>query len=511
MDILRFCENKIKERLEKYDVLLLSKGISISAEFNDWLKNAKQALQKDCSGYSSIEVTRQLIQKRYVEPNSQSVQLFQAMSGIQIAAPFFIGRKIPGEIKEMYTVFWKAVSLFINKGNGWYIYRKDVLRAIAYHDWVQALHLSETNIEIVRSAEITPERYKNVPVWPTIQVEQSKYGAKEAHVFLSIGGGILDKQFWKQPYLQNLFLRCNDEYDEAGNMEGTSSLETKAKGVPYKKLRQVIQEIDKKNQTAADLWFLKNTLDQEIIIGMCEIIGKRNVIQEDYKLIWLLCKCRPASTRLYLLEAIKPVYGYSATYLRERVSRKQRETIFASLFDLLDEMIEKINQIFTEMVLEVSDILEAQEVSAAEFYESEDVLAKSFQLGDDFPFMEHSEKMRQSKNEKWFVNIDGEVEYIGMSENGEENNIISIRDGDEAKSYSDYLPEKTRTNTGTPDRISYAVITALNKQWRKRDVENGVNFQSDIRKADDEEIYENVIERLQQFPERLQWFLLRKV
>ena len=509
-EILRYYENEIKERLKKYDVLALTEKMRVSDEFRSRLGDVQRAIQKDNSECSSIEEARRIFQQLYVDPNLHSIQLFQVMSGIQISTPFFIGGKIPGEIRGLYAAFWKNASLFTYKGNAWYIYRKDVLRAIAYHDWIQSMHLSGEDIEIVRPADITPDRYKNIPVWPTVRIERDRYGEKEARIFLSIGGDILGRKFWEQVYLRNLFIRQNEEYDEAGNMEGAGSLETKTKGVPYKNLRRAVQEIGKKKLTAADVWFFKNTIDPELIIGMCEIIGERNVVAEDYQLIWLLCKCRPASIRLYLLEAIKPAYGYIATYLKGGVNRKQREIIFTSLFDLLNEIIEKINGIFTETALEVRAILGSQKVSAAEFYESEVDLKRSFQSGDDFPFIERSE-VELSQNENRIVNRNGEVEYISTSENGENNRVSSRRDGEEAKSYADYLPEKIRTNAGTPDRISYAVITALNKQWGNRDVEQGAGTQLDLRAAEDDWSYENEMESLRRFSDRLQWYLRRKV
>ena len=153
--LIDYCEKVIRKRLEKYDPVIMAEKY-----LNDKPELDVENLDED----TGIEGVIKTISTLFVNQGSKARFIFGAMSGHtginQIKSP-----DIPMEIQGIYQQFEANCNIFLDEENCWDLYRKDILRGIAYHEWLKdSFNLSEEEIERGFYVKGDIGDYKNLPI-----------------------------------------------------------------------------------------------------------------------------------------------------------------------------------------------------------------------------------------------------------------------------------------------------------------------------------------------------------
>lgn len=457
------CSCVMQQRLSKYDLVepLMRQG-----EAEDIISNFKVACNEEKVMHSEGMVALSVLERIFSNSARDSFYLFEALCGIPFK-PQYKDINLPESIHDIYQRSMDNLKIF--RQGDWWIYEKDVLRAVAYHDYVSDFKISKD--EIVKGGPFYDrEKYLNLPIDLKVQVESNDI---VYYVFPEIGGGIINKLHWydSKTSFRNIFLKEYMEFGPSGEYK-----HIKKKGINYEILRNGIKDITAKPMSLADVWFFKNIFDPELFTCIYLALKGRSILTCDYSLIWILSGCKCPSIRLYVFEAIKHCY----LYIREFIGPNDKSMEF--LLKELTTIVDSINNIFQNMVNITSFCLKRYSTSSEDAIANNSKIKKAFQRGDDFPFLLETNDIELIQSHKNLPENGGKGICKGSSK-GEKVKRKSENGMNISKGYCEYMPETAELSM---DKIAYCVITALNEQWglsvrkkeeRKDFEESAVKFQ----------------------------------
>lgn len=437
-EILMSCEKEIQTRLRKYDVVNLS-----------WNQEWQEAVRKNIEEYAETNGEQpeetdmfDLFEKAFSKRTRQ-LDFVEAMSG-SFTIPELHADYIPIALSEVYLKTVENLKKF--REGCWWLYQKDVLRALAYHQWVSEFELKSNDIYVATPFEDSTS-YKNVPINIKIEAGINEVIEKNGPYYVDskIGGGIISKDFLGSKINHNfkyIYRKADQAFDLTGKF-----ISEKEKGISYKVWREGIEYITKQSMSAADVWFFKNAWDPELTYALYrefekiekERKGKREsyINPFEYKVIWILCKCKCPSIRLYIFEAIKYCYFYKPRFMDLKDTDKD------FLLKELDFFITDVNLIFQYIVNATAAYSEENLLRKEKINKRCEDLNQIFQGGDDFLF------------------IFRETYSVGIP-NTSEHGSGSI------SKYFNYMPE---TLNSKGDRFAFLIISALNEQWNSMNKE----------------------------------------
>lgn len=418
---------------------------------------------------------------KYIKDSEKHVysvlnQIFPAGGTVQDVAGVFMSphssfryknMRIPKPIEELYQQALDSLRLLCQKS--WCLYAKDVLRAVAYHTCLKNIVLKENDF-----SETIPmydkKEFLNLPIDLEFQIDDKKMW----YIGQSIGGGIFEKihrgnknNDWNFRFI---FKKEKLEFDSTGYFA-----KDKEKGLGYDNLKKAVKELTSQALTAADIWFIKNVLDLELITATDFIKSKGNLRRDDYKLLWILCGCKCPSIRLYLFEAIKHCYTYVRNYI------KPNQDYIEFIMDDLECIVRAINENFQTMASVANFYICEYSKDEALIDNCNDRFNRAFDKGDDFLFIMSGSGYMISHVEPDIKNVIPLKKKIGeVQEPSEDTGQMEKKS---THKYYEYLPVG-KNDTG---KIAYGVITGLNEQWhmpkdikQMEDYSSAVVFQEDF-------------------------------
>ncbi|GAA6293186.1 hypothetical protein F220043C3_16200 [Enterocloster asparagiformis] len=437
------CTDVMQQRLRKYDIV---ESLTTQKEIENVLEKAEAYYNKENVKHSGKVMALPLLENVYLGSNGYLYDLYESMCGVQ-RMPEYIDESVPEFIRSSYQSIRDNLRIFLKQT--WWVYEKDVLRAVAYHDYVSNFKIGKDGF-VERRPFYDRENYLNLPI--DLKVQEELNGAF-IYAFPEIGGGFINKAHWNDSNtnFRNIFLKEHIEFGQSGEYNGE-----KEKGINYRILRREIQDITTNTMSLADIWFFKNVFDPELFTSVYLALKGTNIRQYDYKLIWILSKCKCPSIRLYIFEAIKPCYLYIRKYMKS-----ERGSI-EYLLDKLTSIVDCINIIFQEMVNVTSVCFHKYETSSEEAVLHKSKLKEAFQRGDDFSYVfQNYMELEPCPTDLLKNGIKGICTFSSDSEEVKRKPTNRI---DTAKTYHDYMLDEVEVKPSM-DRIAYGVITALNEQW----------------------------------------------
>lgn len=470
---LEYCQHEIKTRLRKY-VALKTWG---DAEVTKASEKMEEIMRQYAIEHRTEPPNQFMEKMRYVlnqlfPYGADSIDQFNMLS-CNVDALHLEGDPefVPDIIK--YSQMVSDLNLLLTPC--YWVYEKDICRAIAYYRWLENLKLKETDFRDNIIFDL--EDYSNIPIDIRISL---KNGGSTKLCLNNIGGGIFHKICvgvdgkYKGAF-REIFRNSKPAFGQSGEYVGE-----KEKGIGYENFRKGVEHLTRENSSmkAEDIWFFKNVLNPDLIIAMQNAKGESSLRQSDFKLLWLLCGCKCPSVSVFAFEAIRPYYFY----IRNLARKEERYLRF--LFDKVVELVKKINKNFAEMMA-WTEFLD-QNIGEIQFVKSlNERYDKMFRHGDDIPFI-FSDKFKINQCvDPWdgFENGDIYRSARGNVEDGKQEAI-----DDDNKRYYKYmygLWEESESAKKSAGKIAYAVISALKEQQERLDYVN--------RQSQDEEIYENEI------------------
>lgn len=453
-------EKEIKQRLEKYDVLKQSTKQNIDKAFKESVENIYQEVIKESNVQSKEQIAVWIFQILFNAQSKQHWNMFSTISAYGYCPPQRRPIGISQELEALYSASEDNCSLLIDDTNSWWLYGKDVLRALSYREWVEQFSLKTEDIEISRPKDFDYEEYQNFPVWIGIHAENAQN--KIAYISLSICGGLLGKELQseKKKYLLGLFKREKVEND-------TLRYAKKEKGIPFSSLARFLKEPKTEELSPADIWFLKNVFDPELTVSIGSMLGERSITDEDRKMIELLSQCRPVSVRLYLFEAVKAMYRYTGDHLKEGRKAAHKKDIYEEMGQLLSDTIDEVNSMFGDLTAKVEFILKHIGVSAERVYMHSEGLKNSFLRGDDFPFTINTGFTLPPKVQDSLAGC-VVAKRPGDPVVSEETSEMKTTQQEQTKvenKYAKFVAESARKKTLS--KILYLVVTNLNEAWKQ--------------------------------------------
>ena len=283
--IKAFIENEIRSRLRKYDVVS-------GSDCND---ESLLCFMKDNAAVSK-ELLYKFLNDELCDYGKNAFELLQATTGVN-TDKLLLDQTVPEKIRDAYTMLIENCQIFLDEDNPWLIYRKDILRGIAFHEWINKLTYSGIDLTEGYMKNGSMDEFINLPISIGLCIDEHWYTA----YIKELGGGILSSEIISKSRYLNIFKneKMSDE-----DIAGIAPSKIKEKGVPYRNYRDLLTKITETELSAADIWFLKNTLAPELVVSIGDMLRDRSIGEDDRKLIKIICKCLPPSIRFYLLVGI---------------------------------------------------------------------------------------------------------------------------------------------------------------------------------------------------------------
>lgn len=384
--LINYCEQAICKRLEKYDPVIIAEK---------YLNNKPELDVEDLDEDAGIDGAIKMIGTLFVNQRSKAMFLLGAMSGFtgmnQIKSP-----DIPMEIQGIYQQFEANCNLFLDEGNCWDLYRKDILRGIAYHEWLKnAFQLSEEEIERGFYIKGEIEDYRNLPI--DLRIEYPDDG-KIYYVYpRSISNGLLSKDSLKK-YTALFKLREQEKIKSIlkgeyrtptkNGIAGERSSEIEKESFDYSLYEGLVSSICTRECEPEGVWFIKNTLSSNLVESLSAILNiSRNMDDYDRELIWIISGCIPPSVRIYLLEALRPAYMFIRNVIKSNRNGDKIDNAYRAIFRKLISLTAEINRIYLRSVWGIAMVLDYTGVSAKGLIKADETLVNSVQYNDDLPFI----------------------------------------------------------------------------------------------------------------------------
>ena len=384
--LIDYCEKVIRKRLEKYDPVIMAEKY-----LNDKPELDVENLDED----TGIEGVIKTISTLFVNQGSKARFIFGAMSGHtginQIKSP-----DIPMEIQGIYQQFEANCNIFLDEENCWDLYRKDILRGIAYHEWLKdSFNLSEEEIERGFYVKGDIGDYKNLPI--DLRIEYPDDG-KIYYVYpRSISNGLLSKDSLKK-YTALFKLReqekiksiLNGEYRTPirNGISGERSSEIEKEIFEYSLYEELVSSLCAEKTEAKDVWFVKNSLSQNLVESFSLVLNiSRNMDDNDRKLIGIIGGCIPPSIRVYLLEALRPAYIFIRNVIKSNRDGNKIDDVYRIIFRKLSSVTAEINRIYLKGVWGTAKVLDLAGVSVNDLIRTDEAVVNSVQFNDDLPFI----------------------------------------------------------------------------------------------------------------------------
>ena len=384
--VVEYSETIIRDRLKKYDSI---------EKANMYLKSNLQEPFEGIPETASATEILDIIRSIFVNQNSKAIFMFETMSGYTSRSQIkYLG--IPIEIQDIYSQFESNCRIFLDESNCWDLYRKDILRGIAYHEWLKtSFHLSKEEIERGFYVKGDIEDYKNLPI--DLQIKYPENGKTYYAYPNSISNGLLSKDSLKR-YTALFKLKEQDKVKSILNGEyktpitngtvGKRSSEFEKESFDFSLYEELRSNVCTEKMKAADIWFIKNTISSNLVESLSLILNSnKNTDNYDRNLIWIICGCIPPSIRIYLLEALKPAYIYLRNVIKSNRDRDKIDAVYKALFNQLKCIITEINQIYLKAAQKINQILEHTNVSANALIYLDETLLNSLSYNDDLPFI----------------------------------------------------------------------------------------------------------------------------
>ena len=431
--IKAFIENEIRSRLRKYDVVS-------GSDCND---ESLLCFMKDNAAVSK-ELLYKFLNDELCDYGKNAFELLQATTGVN-TDKLLLDQTVPEKIRDAYTMLIENCQIFLDEDNPWLIYRKDILRGIAFHEWINKLTYSGIDLTEGYMKNGSMDEFINLPISIGLCIDEHWYTA----YIKELGGGILNSEIISKSRYLNIFKneKMSDE-----DIAGIAPSKIKEKGVPYRNYRDLLTKITEKELSAADIWFLKNTLAPELVVSIGDMLRDRSIGEDDRKLIKIICKCLPPSIRFYLFEAIKPLYKYIEETLVKKLNRDERDRYVNIVFEKLSRIIDEVNRIYLCVTEKVNTLLDHYKISADDFILLDSTVNSAFSTGDDFHMLPPTVEY---ENETGFYGID--KKWVNLEV---ENDSSKVK----RKKYIDFLPETNDGSDNTLSKVVFYVISALNAE-----------------------------------------------
>ena len=428
---------QVQTRLRKYDPV---RRFDLPSDLKEELKEKKKVIDLSAEDIGSI------MESVFLDKRKTAFNRFYACIGHDYRTAKIYGN-VSKDIRNIFAQLADNLEVFLDKSNSWDLYKKDVIRGVAYHEWIEKVSLSELTVINGYHKGGGRDEYRNVPIDIT-------YSDKSTVTIYcnSLGGGLLSSEILSKKSFYDIF-KCNETV--FNSFENGLSSRDKEKGISYKNYRKLLGELLKKDIGEMDIWFLKNTLDPELVVDFGQMIKKRSITRRDRKLINILSKCMPPSIRLYLFEAVKPAYQYMQEVLSRNPDKENRDKNETVVFDKLQDTINGINQIYILLVETLWVYLQANNIKVKDFLASDTKLCGQFCSGDDFPMLRDVIKVTPPRD--GFLRTDNK--WIDLSADDSSKSIEG------PMGFMDYIPEEENASF---DKISFYIITALNDSWEKQ-------------------------------------------
>lgn len=385
--LVEYSEATIRDRLKKYDPIEKA-----NTQLKSNLPENFEGIPETASATEVLSIIRSL----FVDQNKNAIFMFETMSRYtnrsQVKYP-----GVPMEIQNIYNQFEANCRLFLDESNCWDIYRKDILRGIAYHQWLKtSFHLSKEEIEHGFYVKGDIEDYKNLPV--DLRIEYPRDSKITYYAYpTSISNGLLSKDnlkrytaLFKLKEQEKVKRILNGEY-KTPTTSGTArkrSSEIEKESFDFSIYEELVDNICTEKMEAADIWFIKNTISSNLVESFSLVFnGGKNMNNYDRELIWIVSGCIPPSIRIYLLEALKPAYIYIRNVIKSNRDGDKIDTVYKALFNQLKCIISEINQIYLKAAQKINQILEHTNVSANALIYLDETLLNSLSYNDDLPFI----------------------------------------------------------------------------------------------------------------------------
>lgn len=441
------CSRLMQQRLRKYDIV---EPLVIQREADDINGHIAEICNEENVTGAEKVTALSVLENLYMDKQKELSYIFEELT--QTTRPR-IDLNVPEAIRDIYQRSMDNLEVFLQ--GAWWVYEKDVLRAVSYHVYVDNYKTSNDEI-VIGGPYYERESYLNLPIDMKIDLESSN---RPCYVCPEIGGGIINKAHWcgSKTNFRSIFLKNSAEFEISRKYNIK-----REKGINYEFLREGIEDITANIKSQADIWFLKNVLDPELFTCVYLALKGNSILQCDRELIWILSGCKCPSIRLYVLEAIMPCYRYVKELF------KSDDVIMNFLLEKLSLVIDKINIIFQNMVNTAAFCFRNYPMGGKE-KAKDSKLKEVFQQGDDFPFLfENTDTELIQHSEDWLVSGGGGI-CTYTSEDEEVKRKPEHRTS-VSKTYSEYM---LKTDELCMNKIAYCVITALNEQWnlsaRKKD------------------------------------------
>ena len=231
----KYCE-EVSERLKKYDPLnyiRIDKGK---------LSIAPQNLSSSVSPKYILDRLKEM----YTNPQKECLNKLALLSGFdnQILPQ---SENISSRIRKHYAEFESDCMLFLDEGYSWDIYKKDILRGIAFHEWIESLEESEIDVDDGHYPHGGSDEFNNLPIKIELKeksVDNSAIGNSYHTIYLkTLGGGLLSRCTLFNQRISNIF-RCSDnEYDNMGQIFNGQDIVKDKNGINRQELlRQLSME-----------------------------------------------------------------------------------------------------------------------------------------------------------------------------------------------------------------------------------------------------------------------------
>lgn len=465
--ILMSCEKEIQQRLRRYDVVHLPENTAareaeIELAYDRCKEKAKGGDREEPGHIYITDVLREMF--------GGFGDLYWQILTASRNVPLYYEKNVPETIRAVYLKATENLKVIYD--GSWDLYMKDILRAVAYHEYLSDFKLNRTDL---KSGPLFYDKteYENIPIDLEVCVDEDIWCA-----FPAIGGGLLSEEYInnKDCMFKNIFKKGELEFDLSGGYKGK-----KEKGISYSILYNEGKNIIENLGPDADVWFFKNVLDPELFTSLYLAIGGVSIRRYDYNLIWSLCKCKCPSIRLYIFEAIKPCY----LYIRE-IKNDLKRNYMEFLRERVDSTVRDINVKFESMVNLTALCLEKYSIRSKAIIAGLRGLDELFKNGDDFPLIFGSKgeavKLGEKSEDEMIKGMITDVKKDGGDEGdkGEKNKVEQF-ENKTAKRYHEYM---LRDVESSMNKIEYAVITALHEQWTRSEVEG--SLEKDSNKVEEE-------------------------
>lgn len=477
--------NEIQKQLKKYDIAIASDSKNykqIKQGFNDLFKvgwddciNRLKEISQDQKNIADLWREIQII---FTDKTEFSFSLYHAMNG-GMQGTIYSRTDIPRNLQAIYEKTIENVQL-LNRIE--VIYSKDVMRAVAYHMYIEQLNL-ETEDVIIHSSLLEITEYQNMPINPCITLSKSVRSSSNCYVFPDICGGLLEKIYVEdipKTNWRSVFRKKEPAYNK-----NPPRIWEYAKGINSQIRKELLTDISNTIGSAADIWFFKNVFDPELTVDIFKMVKQSNesptsglkVKAVEYNLIWNLCECNCPSVRLYLFEAIKPFYIFVKKYIHSD------SDAMAILWKLVSNAIQEINFKFMIMVCFTFSCFKECGVTLSGINEAGIGTEDSFRCGDDFGFIENNEFHSMPSDMVGFV--------PARVEHGLDKMIKDTEQPSPGKKYVEHIEEefcKQGDEASCLNKIAFATMSALQERWEgnrektaleAEDYEWVINLQSD--------------------------------